>query len=450
VLVTGLHRDARRRRLLALAAVAGLLLGPAAAGRAAVAAAELPALPATTALVEGPDCREVSPEDRETEPITGPNDPYDAMHVARAQELAEARTHRAPGDGVRVVVVDSGAAPAIPVVHQRLPTSELPELVDPHGSIATGVIAGPDQRGRGAEDVPVDIAPGADVVDLRVYDRRRGADPADDGSTLSTEAVVAGLRWTLQNARGPRTIVLVPLAVAETRELRQAVAALARAGVLVVAPAGDRPESAEDVVLGMFFHEDGVPPGEDAAEDVWPAGYDSVLTVGVVDLDGGDVTDNVLQNSQVDIAAPTLGGASYAANGRACALTTYSSEVAAAQVAAVAALVWSVHTQDDAAALRERLLRTADGSGASDSPVTGYGMIQPVEAIQRTTPRDGGKAGARADQVGRAPAPVEEADLLASARRNAVRWGLVGGGLVVIALVLRPVLVRRRGDSAGS
>ena len=40
--------------------------------------------------------------------------------------------------------------------------------------------------------------------------------------------------------------------------------------------------------------------------------------------------------------------------------------------------------------------------------------------------------------------PVEEPDVLESTRRDAVWWGLFGGGALVVALLLRPVLSRRR------
>ena len=44
--------------------------------------------------------------------------------------------------------------------------------------------------------------------------------------------------------------------------------------------------------------------------------------------------------------------------------------------------------------------------------------------------------------------PEEPDDVLASTRENAVWWGLVGGGTLLLALVLRPVLARRRRASA--
>jgi membrane-anchored mycosin MYCP len=45
-----------------------------------------------------------------------------------------------------------------------------------------------------------------------------------------------------------------------------------------------------------------------------------------------------------------------------------------------------------------------------------------------------------------ARAPEPRADDLAGTRRDALWWGLVAGGALVVALLLRPVLTRRRGS----
>ena len=156
----------------------------------------------------------------------------------------------------------------------------------------------------------------------------------------------------------------------------------------------------------------------------------------------------MVQSSAVDVAAPTDGAVSYTVNGGPCDLSGHSSEWAAGEVAAVAAMVWSYHDGDTAAELRARLLRTADGDGVSPSRVTGYGVVQPLEALtRRLDPRaDGVPDVARPDpeEVRRADPPPEQEDVLRSTRRDAVWWGLLGGGALVAALVLRPVLNRRR------
>ena len=92
--------------------------------------------------------------------------------------------------------------------------------------------------------------------------------------------------------------------------------------------------------------------------------------------------------------------------------------------------------------LRDRLQGTASGNGHA-SPSTGYGVVQPVEALQRPLESMGAGSQRSAD-VPRGQVPPARADLLADTRHDAVWWGLAGGGALVVLLVLRPVLARRR------
>ena len=73
-------------------------------------------------------------------------------------------------------------------------------------------------------------------------------------------------------------------------------------------------------------------------------------------------------------------------------------------------------------------------------------MVQPLEALTRPLTPDG-KGDLDRDRPERstippAAAPDPELDLLAAAREDAVWWGLVGGGAVVLALLLRPIARR--------
>ena len=74
-------------------------------------------------------------------------------------------------------------------------------------------------------------------------------------------------------------------------------------------------------------------------------------------------------------------------------------------------------------------------------------MVQPVEALQRplTFEKSGSPETSETNNtVLKARAPRPEADVLADTRQDAVWWGLAGGGALVIAMLLRPVLARRR------
>ncbi|WP_182378963.1 S8 family serine peptidase [Nocardioides sp. WS12] len=407
----------RRPLIASLAAISCvpvlLIPGASVAHQAAVAA-------------EGPECSAVSPDDDVERPVTGENTAMEALQVPQAWAQAD-KTGKRPGAGVTVVVVDSG----ISGLRDRGPAP----VKSAHGLIVGGIIAGPNQP---KPAVPVGIAPGADLVDEPFYNVPRGEE--QDGLLLPmSDALEQHLRGVTARRRsgalkGP-TIVLIPMEVLHTDSLEKAVAALVASGVLVIAAAGDRP--ADDSFLTSYAN-DKASPGEDAVADVWPAGGDGVVSVGV-----STPTDGVLRNSGIDLAAPGTGSVSKALNGAWCVVTTISSHWAAAQVAGVAAVVWSVHRGDTAKQLEERLEGTASGNGEGASPLTGYGVVQPVEAILRDV-NGMGAEGHEADVVQRAREPRERADLLAEARDNAVWWGLGGGGALVILVVLRPVLSRRR------
>ncbi|WP_156392165.1 MULTISPECIES: S8 family serine peptidase [unclassified Nocardioides] len=381
----------------------------------------------TVAVADGPECGAVSPDDDVERPVTGENTAMEALQVPQAWSEAS-KAGKRPGAGVTVVVVDSG----ITGVDERGPSP----LKSAHGLIVGGIIAGPNQP---KPAVSVGIAPGARMVDEPFYDVPRGEEqdgvrvPMSDALEARLKAITA--RRRSGQLKGP-TIVVVPMEVLHTDSLEKAVQALVASGALVIAAAGDRP-AADDSFLKSYAGETAA-PGEDAVADVWPAGGDGVVSVGV-----STPTDGVLRNSGIDLAAPGTGSVSKALNGAWCVVTTVSSHWAAAQVAGVAAVVWSVHRSDTAQQLEERLEGTASGNSDGASPLTGYGVVQPVEAILRDI-NGMGAEGHEADVVPRAKVPRERADLLADARENAVWWGLGGGGALVILLVLRPVLARRR------
>ena len=233
-----------------------------------------------------------------------------------------------------------------------------------------------------------------------------------------------------------RAIVLIPAAVRGSAALEAQLDRLHAEGALVIAPVGDRPQAK----TGFLQDYAGKPrAGEDAAADVWPAADEDVVSVGISTPGAAGVA---LRSSGVDLAAPGVGSISVGLQGGWCLVADPSSAWAAAQVAGVAALVWSVHSGDSADQLRARLEGTASGNGDA-SPLTGHGVVQAVEAIQRP-------AEALADDsrgttaVRRGEVPPERADLLAGTREDAVWWGLAGGGALVVLLVLRPVLARRR------
>jgi membrane-anchored mycosin MYCP len=96
-----------------------------------------------------------------------------------------------------------------------------------------------------------------------------------------------------------------------------------------------------------------------------------------------------------------------------------------------------------------RLFRTATGAGDVTTRLTGHGVAQPVDALQRPLTFDGKdrpETSETNNTVLKAQAPRPEADVLADTRDDALWWGLAGGGALVVAMLLRPVLARRRTD----
>lgn len=408
-------------------ALAGLVVG----GVLAASAPPVQALPA--ALAENPDCTGIDAESPREE-VTADNLPYDALQVGEAHDLL-AEDGRTAGRGVTIVVVDTGVHAGLVDDQEVLRgTGEIPS---PHGTIVAGLAAGgPDG------DLPIGIAPGARVVSLKVHDTGYVAESDEELTEPDADAVASALGRV--DSLGGKVVVVVPLAVGRTAGLVDAVRRLDDKRVLVVAAGGDRSEPDAGSPLDDFSGEEGIPPGENAAGEAWPAAVPSVLAVGA-SAQGADASSSIaVQNSDVDVAAPTYGGVSYGLNGQPCVVMTVSTDYAAAYVAGVAALVWTGRPADDAQELRARLIRTADGGTdpRTVSRATGHGVVQPVEALQRgTLPAD---RGGRDEVARRAEPPGAHEDLLASTRRDAVWWGLAGGCALVVALLLRPVLARRR------
>ena len=370
--------------------------------------------------------------------------PYDLLRVTAAHELFAGRQ---PGEGIRVAVVDSGVAPRATGIDVVVATSVAGagEPVDPHGTIVAGLIAGAE-RGDGRL---TGLAPGADIVDVRVYDQ---ADPQEGEVGVETDRVVAGLEWVAREAgRLDIKVVNVSLAVARTAALERAIASLRRQDVIVVAATGNRPAEGEE----LFAEYGERAPGQDAFADVHPAGLDDVLgvnaTAGGIFVEGApvDPLDSVLPNSLTDVAAPTAGGVSYALNGSTCVVPGVATSWAAAEVSGLVALLWSWFPDETDEQILARLRATADGTTAGPTTLTGAGAVQPVEAMTRelTVRRDGriDRTAPEDSPIPQATAPDPAVDPLELVRERAVWWGLLGGAVLVLALLLRPLLARRRG-----
>lgn len=441
----------RRRATLALGLGAGLAMG----GLTLVGTPV-----ASYAAVTGDDCEGVAVDQPVADEPTDPSVPLESMQMDDAQRIARrlAGGTRTPGEGVVVAVVDSGVyinqgriTYADRVVPEGFSTPS--EASYNQGTAVAGVIAG----GAVPDVGPIGVAPGAEIFDVRVYDVPASGD--DDLEKVTAAGIAAGLRGVLPSvgtAKGDVRIVTVPVVVrGDDADLRSAVDAVTKAGAIVVAAAGDR--AGTDIAYEY---------GEDAAATYFPAGYSRgvgerpanprVLTVGTTNAEGSDQPPGFL-SSAIDVVVPTLGALSYAYTedqdlAQTCAYYRSSTAIAAGEVSGVLAMLMTAYpdaTQDELVARLKATATRGATLGSIPDRAQGHGIVQPVEALTRRLPANPKgevlEVTAAEPEALPAPLPVSEPDVLRSTRRNAVWWGLFGGGALVVALLLRPVLSRRRG-----
>lgn len=424
-------------------AAAGALAGCVLAGLAALSPAP--------AYADGDSCDTVTSPDMLVDEAPGRSEPVTDLRIDDVHDELE-RRGLTPGRGVVVAVLDSGISERIGV---RIAGRSVDrELFDWHGTAVAGVIAGPRDKGR-----LVGFAPSAELVDVRVYDKL-DAEGGEIG--LSPATAAAGLQFLVERHSDFRTdIAVVPMPVSSSPAMDAAIKRLEERDVIVVAASGDRPTQDSDPLYEDYgdASSDEPPTGEDAADDAWPAGYDNgnVVAVATSAPDGADSAGIVLRNSAIDVAAPTAGLVGYGMNGAPCVVPSAGgaslapgSGFAAAEVAGVLALLETAHAGETAEQLLARLYATATGTSSvtPNNVLTGHGIIQPLEALLRPLrPTKHGEL-PRSEVLDSDNTPVavpeSEPDLLSSTRDNALWWGLFGGGALVVAMVLRPVLARRR------
>jgi membrane-anchored mycosin MYCP len=378
-----------------------------------------------------------------------PSLPLETLGVAQATELLR-RRGTAPGEGVTVAVIDSGvnvsASPMAPVaVREQVSFGVGGPVQFGQGTNLAGLVAG----GPRDDGQPTGVAPAAQIVDLRVYGK-----PLDSGALdVPQENVLAALRWLADNAQAEDIgVAVMAFDVDDSRELERAVGDLLARDVVVVAATGDRPADGQP---GFEELGGGPAPGEDAAGTIHPAAYDGVLgvtsTAQGVPSDGGagaEATASVLLSSDVDVAVPTYGAVTLASNGATCAIDPISSVAATGIAAGVVALVRSAFPDENAAQVLARITASATGVSGAPTTGTGAGVLQPVEALtQKLDPDETGVVDDMPREEAepeRITAPVPEADPVADTLQAARWWGLVGGGVLVVALLARPLLAGRR------
>ncbi len=417
-----------------------------------LAAIGVAVLPAGTAYASNDVACDNKTEDDPPDTTTRPSAPLDQLHIAAAHDLFT-QAGKVPGNGVTVAVVDSGVADTdlITVAHADRP--EFPPVFpsDYHGTVVAGLIAGGE-----TDSGPIGIAPGATVLDVKVYDSEQ---PSTEGEkALEPSEVIDGLEWVAQRAKVDPSIkvVNISLAMQPSAALRKAVKSLLRQDIVVVTASGNRPQDETDYGFDEYGGDGAPAKGEDAARDFFPAGYPEVLTVNASALAGVDVRGEVLLNSQTDVAAPPFDAVSVDLRGGTCRVGIATSW-ATAQVSGTVAMLRSWYPDETGPQIVARLKTTAnglepdataDGVPVGASPLTGAGVIQPMEALTRQLTVSSNGAVVRATdadpQLPAARAPAPEVDPLGSMRDSAIWWGLLSGGAIVLALLMRPIIGRLR------
>ena len=341
----------------------------------------------------------------------------------------------ADGSGVGVAVIDTGthpggdpgAAGSIPLSPGRQ-IAGTTRLYDAHGTFVGGLIAGQ------APDGALGIAPGARVIPIRVLDAGDDLATSEDGLVrdVTPAAVAAAIRWAVDNP-GIRVINLSlnfpephPSVAAEIKRAIDA-------GIVVVASVGNRPE------------DDTYRQGEDTVQ--FPATVDGVLGVTALDQDDTLNPDQVLTGPDVDVSAPVVGAMTVNVGGTTCVLQQPRTSWAAAEVSGLAALVIDRFPDLSPAEVITRIEATAQGA-YSDSALDGHGVIQPVEALTArlafTKDGDLKQQPGHSEPQHELELPPPSSDEYAGPRRTLMWWGLGAGGVLLGALLLRPLTARRR------
>ncbi|KRF16518.1 hypothetical protein ASG90_09495 [Nocardioides sp. Soil797] len=453
----------RLSRLASYALVAGLAapgglaasaLAPAAAHGAPAAAVVGPVAPAYAGFgnagsgyarfgsaAQKTGCTTAAPGDdtQSTDVSKADDEKNQALRALRLDDVHKIAT----GAGVGVAVIDSGVQPG-PNLTLRGGTSFVGngEIVDGHGTIVAGLIAG---RGD-----TTSIAPGAHIVPIRVSASEPDQDDPQPGR-VDPAAVAQAINWAVDHRNdGGNNIRVINLSLGfadrDQPQISDAVAKAEKAGIVVVAAAGNRPDdSAEDPDEAPT--DDADKPEKTPDEVLFPATLDTVIAATARDENLAMTTEAVYVGPEIDVSAPVVGLRSVMLRGLLCDIPFTASSWATAEVSGLAALLLQQDPDLSAAQVRTRIEATAQG-GFHDSATDGHGMIQPYEALTAMLDiaRDGTLRESRATQREEfeADRPEVPGDQYAASRKHLLWWGVGAGGAVLLVLILRPLTARRR------
>ena len=344
------------------------------------------------------------------------------------------------GDGIKVGLIDSGVFPTLgssrwlPRLTSRHIAGALdPDAPDDFPALVAGLIGGSAGEGR---TQPLGVAPDAEIVSVKVYD---GPFAGDDGEALTADNLARGIDEAV--SAGARIIDVSPASFAGSGALRASVKRAIRKQVLVVAAIGERPEQEGQ----PGFREYGAyEPDENVL--TYPAAYPGVLGVGIGTAEGSFASNVDVASDAIDVVAPVTEAVSTTQNGSTCVIDAPTTSLAAGEVSGLAALLMDKYPDYSPAQIAAVIMETANGTMAARSPVDGAGVIQANEAMTRQLKiePDGTvvQAHQQLDQTPPVPPAGPDDDPFPGIRRSLTWWGVVAGGGLLLALLVRPLLRR--------
>ncbi|MEV6349562.1 type VII secretion-associated serine protease mycosin [Actinoplanes sp. NPDC051851] len=319
------------------------------------------------------------------------------------------------GDGITVAVIDSGVSVTHPALDGQVLSGR--DLIQSgthgwcdesgHGTIIAGIIAGKETASSGFTG----MAPNAKILPIRVLRDTKKSFDEDDPKRIA-QAIVYAVDQGVQ-------VINLSVVTPDTQDLEDAVAYAQENDVVLVAAAGN--EGSTDL-------------GDQPA---YPAAYPSVLAVAGVD-ENGDHVDTSTSGDYVDVAAPGKEIAGPAPNGNGYGeFEEGGTSFAAAYVSGVVALARSYRQNESAAAIIERVERSAQHPAGGWNTDVGYGVVDPYWTLTSI-----GGAGAEVAAGGAVTVP-EPADDPLSGVRTAALWIAFGGVLTALLVAVGAVVVRR-------
>jgi type VII secretion-associated serine protease mycosin len=307
------------------------------------------------------------------------------------------------GEGVIVAVIDTGVDASHPDLAGSVVPGFNPDGVgapdgrsdtNGHGTGMAGLIVG--------HGIMIGIAPKAKIMPIRAS---------------NTDSIARGIDWAVAN--GAQVINISKGHGAATPDVRTAVASAVAAGVVIVASAGNAPDS-KDVEYPAAFE------GVIAAAAVNRSGARATVSV------GGDRLVLAAPGEQITTTGP--GGIHYTGSG---------TSQASALIAGVAALVKARFPNLSGREIYHRLVMTADDKGPPGRDAEyGYGIVNPVRALTADVP-----------PLVESPSPNADASPQSPHAQSTDGSGVgfavfaVLGVVLAAALVLVVVLIYRRSNA---